>query len=170
MALIFCGWLGAKLGRRLLVSLLGLFTGLLGIILIVALPLDNNIGRLIGYYMTQAAPTSFVALLSLISSNIAGYTKKCSIAPIFLISYCIGNIIGPQTFRPSDAPRYVSAEITIIVCYGLCILDILFIHWYFNRQNKIKAQKRQEPSYVKLENQEWLDLTDKENLEFEYAL
>lgn len=170
VALIVSGWLGMKLRRRLLVSMIGLSVALLGIILIVALPLDMKVGRLIGYYLTQASPTPFVALLSLISSNIAGYTKKTTIAALYLIGYCVGNIIGPQTFRPNEAPRYISGEITIIVCWGLCLLDILFLHFYFKRQNKLKAQKRAHPDYIKLENQEWLDLTDKENLEFEYAL
>jgi ACS family allantoate permease-like MFS transporter len=83
-------------------------------LLIVCLPLHNNIGRLFGYYLTQASPTPFVALLSLISSNVAGYTKKTTVAAIYLIGYCTGNIIGPQTFRPKDAPRYIPAEIVIV--------------------------------------------------------
>lgn len=62
------------------------------------------------------------------------------------------------------------AEITIIIMYSLCIVDVLFIHFWYARQNKVKARKRLEPGYIKLENQEWLDLTDKENLEFEYTL
>jgi ACS family allantoate permease-like MFS transporter len=72
----------------------GLVTAMVGMILIIALPLANNDGRLIGYYMTQASATPFVALLSLISSNVAGYTKKTTVAAIYLISYCVGNIIG----------------------------------------------------------------------------
>lgn len=36
----------------------------------------------------------FVALLSLIATNVAGYTKKTTVAAIYLISYCAGNIIG----------------------------------------------------------------------------
>lgn len=63
-------------------------------VLIVALPSSNNTGRLIGYYMTQAIPTAFVALLSMISSNVAGYTKKTTVAALYLIGYCVGNIIG----------------------------------------------------------------------------
>lgn len=66
-------------------------------VLIVVLPLHNNVGRLIGYYMTQASPTSFVALLSLISSNVAGYTKKTTVAALYLIGYCAGNTIGIST-------------------------------------------------------------------------
>ena len=67
---------------------------MLGTILMVALPTQVKIGRLIGYYLTLASPTGFVAILSLISSNIAGYTKKTTIAALYLIAYCVGNIIG----------------------------------------------------------------------------
>jgi ACS family allantoate permease-like MFS transporter len=79
-------------------------------------------------------------------------------------------MLGPQTFRPSDAPRYKPAEITIIVCYFAALLDVVFIWWYCRRQNRVKAEIRADPSYSKLENQEWLDLTDKENPEFVYTL
>ena len=134
--------------------MIGLTIALIGIILIVALPLDNDGGRLAGYYMTQASPTPFVAILSLISTNVAGYTKKTTIAALYLIGYCVGNIIGPQTFRPSDAPRYVPAEITIIACWGACLVDMLFIYYWCRRMNKRKVAIRAEPGYVKLENQE----------------
>lgn len=49
---------------------------------------------------------------------------------MFLIGYCVGNIIGPQTIRPEDAPRYVSAEVTIIVCYGMFLFILAFVHFY----------------------------------------
>lgn len=62
------------------------------------------------------------------------------------------------------------AEITIIVCWGVCLGILGFIHVYCVRQNTRKAQMRAAPEYVKLENQEWLDLTDKENPEFVYTL
>jgi ACS family allantoate permease-like MFS transporter len=77
---------------------------------------------------------------------------------------------GPQTFRPSDAPRYVPAEITIIVCWGVCLGILAFIHCYCVSQNRKKAETRAASGYVKLENQEWLDLTDRENPEFVYTL
>jgi hypothetical protein len=81
----------------------GMFTAILGMLLIVALPLDNNKGRLAGYYLTQASPTAFVALLSLIASNVAGYTKKTTVAAMYLIGYCVGNIIG-TLFHPLSPP------------------------------------------------------------------
>ncbi|KAI4113407.1 MAG: hypothetical protein LQ338_008181 [Usnochroma carphineum] len=149
VSLVVCGYLGDRFSNRLLISSSGLLLAILGMVLIVALPLSNNVGRLIGYYLTQASPTMFVALLSLIATNVAGYTKKTTVAAIYLISYCAGNIIGPQTFRPKDAPRYVPAG---------------------RHQNNKKAAFRARPDYLKHENQEWLDLTDRENPEFVYSL
>ncbi|KKA18950.1 MFS allantoate transporter [Rasamsonia emersonii CBS 393.64] len=154
IALIINGFVGDYFGQRILCSTGGLISSIVGMILIIALPLSNSVGRLIGYYMTQASPCPFVALLSLISSNVAGYTKKTTVAALYLIAYCVGNIIGPQTFRPKDAPRYVPAEIVIVVVYGVCLLDLLFIWWWYRRQNEKKAKIRASPEYVKLENQE----------------
>lgn len=161
VTLIFCGYIGDRYGNRILLGATGVLLGLIGVILIVALPLSSPSGRLAGYYLTQAAPTGFVALLSLISSNVAGYTKKTTVAALYLMAYCIGNIIGPQTFRPKDAPRYIPAEVTIIVCWSACLLDFGFIYWYCRRQNRRKAEWRARPEYRRLENQEWLDLTDR---------
>jgi len=170
ISLVVIGWAGDRFRNRILFSMSGLCLSLLGVILIIALPLDKPGGRLAGYYMTQSSPTGFVALLSLISSNIAGYTKKTTVAAMYLIAYCVGNIIGPQTFRPSDAPQYRPAEITIICCWAVCLIDLAFIYWYCRRQNKQHEMVRAQPGYTKLENQEWLDLTDKENSEFVYTL
>jgi MFS transporter, ACS family, allantoate permease len=153
-ALIASGYAAYKLRNRILVSMVGLIVGLIGIILIVALPTSHNGGRLAGYYMTQCSVTPFVALLSLISSNVAGYTKKTTVAAIYLISYCVGNIIGPQTFRPKDAPTYRPGEITIICCMGACLIDLCFIYWYCKKENKRKEVIRADPEYVKLENLE----------------
>ncbi|KAF2157836.1 MFS general substrate transporter [Myriangium duriaei CBS 260.36] len=170
IALLVCGYLGDKVGSRVLVATSGLWVAMLGMLLIICLPLSNRWGMLVGYWLTQASPTPFVALLSLISTNVAGYTKKTTVAALYLIAYCTGNIIGPQTFVPKDAPRYVPAEVTIVVCWGVCLVDMWFIHWYSVRMNKKKAAHRAQPGYVKRRNVEWLDLTDKENHEFVYTL
>lgn len=106
IALLLNGYMGARFQQRILCSLGGLVCAIVGMVLIVALPLSNNVGRLIGYYMTQACPTPFVALLSMISSNVAGYTKKTTVAAFYLIGYCAGNIIGEK--RPSS---FVSSQI-----------------------------------------------------------
>ena len=153
------GFLSYHYGNRLFFGGCSLALAVMGSALIVGLPLSNSKGRLAGYYFTQAAATSFVALLSLISSNVAGYTKKTTVAALYLVAYCVGNIIGPQTFRPKDAPRYVPGEITVLTCWSVCLLDLVVIWAYCKWQNKKKERLRAQPGYEKLPNQEFLDLT-----------
>lgn len=45
-----------------------------------------------------------------------------------------------------------------------------FIYIWSKWQNSKKAKIRASADYVKLENQEWLDLTDRENPEFMYTV
>ena len=97
------GYLGDRFGQRLLISSSGLLVAIVGMILIVALPLTNNGGRLAGFYMASVSTLPFIALLSLIASNVAGHTKKTTVAALFLIAYCTGNIIGSASFVPTDA-------------------------------------------------------------------
>ena len=47
---------------------------------------------------------------------------------------------------------------------------MVFIYAWCRAQNAKKAKIRAQPGYVKLQNQEWLDLTDRENPEFTYTL
>jgi ACS family allantoate permease-like MFS transporter len=169
VALILCGYLSTipRLSR-ILISTTGLLVAILGMLLIICLPLSKPSGRLAGYYLTQASPTPFVCLLSLISSNVAGYTKKTTVAALYLIAYCAGNIIGPQTFRVKDKPNYRPAEITIVVCWAACLVDLVLIWWWYRRQNKSKSGVKSGVGYSKVEGMEFMDLTDRENPEFLY--
>lgn len=90
IALIVVGIIGDRLGNRLLVSTSGMILAILGMLLITCLDDSHNVGKLIGYYLTQASPTPFVAILSLIATNVAGWTKKTTVAAMYLIAYCVG--------------------------------------------------------------------------------
>ncbi|KAI0389638.1 major facilitator superfamily transporter allantoate [Xylariaceae sp. FL0594] len=164
------GYLGRRFENRILVNSAGPLIAIFGLFLIRFLPLENRGGRLAGYYLYQASSTGFVCLLSLISSNIAGWTKKTTSAAMYLIAYCVGNIIGPQVFRSGDAPAYYNAITTVLVSFIVAFVTMLFIYWWCRRQNSIKAALRAEPGYIKVEGQEFMDLTDRENPEFVYAL
>ena len=93
-----------------------------GMLLIALLPIDNNTGRLAGYYLSHTCTAGWMTLLSLISSNIAGYTKKTTLAALFTISYCVGSITGElsnvlvtthtcKVFRPAHIPARACTEI-----------------------------------------------------------
>ena len=170
IALVTCGYYGDRFMNRIAMSSISLMIGILGVFLLVFLPLDNHVGRLFGFYLSQASPTAFVTLLSLISTNVAGYTKKTTVAALFMMAYCLGNMLGPQAFRPKDAPYYMPAIVFILFCWGICFLDLIFIVGYYKRQNRLKSARRSAPGYVRMENVEFMDLTDMENHELEYTI
>lgn len=82
-----------------------------GAAMLVGLPDSNQWARLVGLWLCFFQGLGFSMSLTMISSNIAGYTKKQLTAAILFTGYCVGNIIGPQTFRDSEAPGYHSAYI-----------------------------------------------------------
>lgn len=170
ITLLAFGHLGRRFNNRILINSLGPLIAILGLFLIRFLPTDYKGGRLAGYYLYLSLSTGFVCLLSLLSSNVAGWTKKTTAAAMYLIAYCVGNIIGPQVFRPNDAPAYHTAITVVAVATILAYLIMIFIYFWCRRQNAIKASIRAAPGYTKIEGQEFMDLTDRENPEFTYAL
>ncbi|KAI3326224.1 major facilitator superfamily transporter allantoate [Xylariaceae sp. AK1471] len=170
ITLLSFGYLGRKFKNRILINSAGPLLAIFGLFLIRFLPLENRGGRLAGYYLYQSSSTGFVCLLSLISSNIAGWTKKTTSAAMYLVAYCVGNIIGPQVFRSSDAPAYHNAITTVLVSFIVAFWTMIFIYFWCRRQNTLKASIRAAPGYSKVEGQEFMDLTDRENPEFIYAL
>ena len=76
VAILAWGYFSEKHGNRTLLAIGGVVTSLVGMVVIVALPTSNPVGRLIGYYMTLAYVAAFVAVVSLIASNIAGYVHN----------------------------------------------------------------------------------------------
>lgn len=96
------GFIGTYFKRRLVSASYFLVLAIVGMLLIIVLPLDNKKGRLCGYYMAQMCMAGWSTLLGMISSNVAGYTKKTTLAAMFTIAYCVGNIIGRIG---TDVPR-----------------------------------------------------------------
>lgn len=157
-------------GRRLITCML------VYLICIAGMCLLNFAGdkraRLVGYYTFYIATVVIGGICSLISSNVAGSTKKNIANTVFLIGYCVGNIVGPQTFKSNQAPNYVGAKTAMLVsfCAGWCILCALFL--IYSRRNRIRDEQVRDLG-EKLEhhaNIEFADLTDFENPYFRYSL
>lgn len=128
--------------------------------------------RLAGYYLMYVYPITTICILSMVASNVAGHTKKITCNAIFLIGYCVGNLIGPQTFIDSQAPGYTGGKISFVVCNCTSTLLLAAIYYSFWRRNKKKERDmdRVDENIQELENIEFADLTDKENPYFRYML
>lgn len=106
VTLLVGGYLGDRYGNRIIVSSFGLVCGIVGVALIVGLPLSNNSGRLGGYYLTQATAMPFVALLSLISTNVV----RTAVSGPLIFKATDYLVIRPATpKRPQSQPCTSSA-------------------------------------------------------------
>ncbi|KAK2793457.1 hypothetical protein FQN50_010001 [Emmonsiellopsis sp. PD_5] len=79
--------------------------------LLVGLPSENKWGRMVALWLCYFQSLGFSLSLTIVSSNVAGYTKKQVTGAMLFTGYCVGNILGPQTFKKSEAPGYKSAYI-----------------------------------------------------------
>ena len=152
----------------------GIFASVLSVIAtcMLAFADDSKQARLAGAYLLYIAPLSFICVLSNISANTLGYTKKWTVSSINLVSYSASNLAGPQTFIESQAPSYKGAKIAMIVCYSACVVTLSLLYFINDRENKRRdriAAERGTDDKV-MENLEFADLTDFENPHFRYTL
>lgn len=108
------------------------------------------------------------------------------------MGYCVGNIVGPQTFKSKQAPKYTGGVVAMLVCYGAALFLIALYRLASNvgqdrdeqsmgqltsqylvllNRRKVKKRTECETSHgvVGLLD-EWQDQTDLENPRFIYEL
>ncbi|ORY85703.1 major facilitator superfamily domain-containing protein [Protomyces lactucae-debilis] len=167
-------YMAHKTGQRLYTAALCILVSIVGLIIVAC---TNGVAGLCGYYLVWVYPCTTVIILSLISSNTAGYTKKTTTNALNLIAYCVGNAVGPNVFKPSDAPGYFPAKVVMVVCFFICFLVFLLIRFLNVRENARRdrlaaaaAESGEKEHFADNRDAAELDLTDRENLSFRYCL
>ncbi|KAJ9645603.1 hypothetical protein H2204_001184 [Knufia peltigerae] len=163
-------YVGYKTKNRTLAACCGMLGCLFAISLMAGLatggPTNHRIGQLMGYYMWLGnSATALIIILSCISTNVAGYTKKTTVNAMVLIAYCVGFLIGPQTFR--NAPYYSDGKYTTIAM-NIFALGCLVVLYFLNKRENARRDALDLPPQP--EEQAFMDLTDQENKYFRYAL
>ncbi|CAG8975119.1 hypothetical protein HYALB_00004417 [Hymenoscyphus albidus] len=133
--------------------------------------------RLFAYYCT--GPGALPLTLGLISSNYKGVTKKMTITAILFLTYCAGNIAGPQTFKTSEKSRgYPTAFKAITTCYGLVVLVSLGLRMYLTFVNKSRDTAEGSASLIQADEagkreltaEDYEDVTDFHTPRFRYRM
>ncbi|KAI0468932.1 allantoate permease [Xylaria cf. heliscus] len=171
LSLIIGGWLCTKWprGSRCPTMIFANTVCIVGAALLVRLPAANKWGRLVALWLCFFQGLGFSMSLTMISSNVAGSTKKQLTAVILFIGYCVGNIIGPQTFLQREAPGYHSAYIAMLVGYSVKLVSIIVLYIYMWRSNVARdaAGVTDEKAAIEAGMH---DQTELENLGFRYTL
>ena len=124
--------LGSRIQNlRLILMIMVCMVSLLGMVLAHSLSQSNSYGRLVGIWLATILACNIPLSLSLIASNVGGFTKKTTVAAMLFIAYCVGNIVGPQFFLSSQAPVYqVRCIQSIISRRWLCLTLTAVLDWY----------------------------------------
>ncbi|KAN0099339.1 allantoate permease [Hyaloscypha variabilis] len=153
--------------RRCLVTIIACIVPIVGAAVVYALPRTNLGGQMVGLYLLYTYFGPYVVGISLAQANTAGHTKKTVVFAILYIGYAVGNLIGPQTFRASQAPAYTGGFTAMIVCYCVCI-GLMCMYWSLAVMQNRRIDAREPRSGDDLLDG-FTDLTDQQQEAFRYT-
>lgn len=67
---------------------------------------QHRSAKLAGYCLSMGFAANMPLGLSLISSNVGGFTKKATVNACVFVAYCLGNIVGPQFFPTAQSAAH----------------------------------------------------------------
>ncbi|KAL3484090.1 MFS general substrate transporter [Aspergillus germanicus] len=145
---------------------------LVGMVLVYALHQTDAYGRLGGTYLAAVFAATTPISLSLIASNVGGFTKKSTVNAMLFLAYSLGNIVGPQLYLSSQAPIYITGVRSTIAgfCFGIMFLVMLLLYYFL--ENRRRAMRSSPEGEMGAEERLGICLnkTDKENPRFRYIL
>ena len=156
---------------RLILMIFNTITSMVGMVMIYSL--NGQAGRMAGLCLGVAFATNIPLTLSLVSSNVGGFTKRSVIGATVFVGYCVGNIAGPQFFLSSEEPKYQTGLIASAcgLAFGAVFLSLLLAYyiWENKRRNRSYGDVKDVNAEVKLA-EELSSKTDKELTTFRYVL
>ncbi|KEY79287.1 MFS transporter [Aspergillus fumigatus] len=136
-------YLAGRFDQRCL-SLIGILAcGLLGGCLMAFSHEEMKAAELAGNYLTTCVGAALPLMYSISGANVVGHTKKVTLNTIVLMSFCLGNILGPLTFRTEDEPDYMPAKIAIVATVSVAVVFSVLLKCYYmyeNRRRDIQAE------------------------------
>jgi hypothetical protein len=156
----------------------------------VAIDWENKVALLACLILAASTyGVTYIIALGWTTSTAAGYTKKLTRNVMFMLGYCVGNLVSPQIWVPSAGPRYYGAWVSMIVISWVGTpATLLVIRFVLMRRNAERAQhlsalgsNESEDAFVEGTNAEGenvkvkvdiavLDLTDLQNKAFVYPI
>jgi hypothetical protein len=160
-------YVSQKSGQTCLTMILWTIPAVVGtIVILVVTPAPSNAGgMLIAFYCTQFFLAQGNMIISLITRNIAGQTKKGITMTAVFIGWAVGNLIAPQIFQEKDAPRYLPGFVVHLGVYGAYLILVVITRILLMSKNRKKDSIVSEITH----DLAFQDLTDTENPNFRYV-
>lgn len=103
---------------RIIMMIFNTTVSLIGMVLVWKLDEDHQKGRLTGLSLGAVFAVNIPLSLSIISSNVAGFTKRSVTSALLFVAYCVGNIVGPQFFLDNEEPAYPVSYLCTVASTG----------------------------------------------------
>lgn len=113
-----------------------------------------------GLIIWQGAPI----LYSWVAANFAGHTKKTMVNALIMMSFCLGNALGPLSF--TTPPVYWGAKVTMLATLGFAILVLGMLVVSYRLENNKRARRLGPSGDYDDGFSSFMDLTDGENKAF----
>ncbi|KAF2704112.1 MFS general substrate transporter [Pleomassaria siparia CBS 279.74] len=158
------------LNARLAVIMVCLAPFLAGTIGTWLVPHSILYGRLVCLWISFSYTATWTLSMSVATANTAGHTKKVTTNAFLLIGYCLGNFISPFFFLAEQAPWYELGVGMMFFCIGVQVVSIVGL-WVllWNRNRSRETATMSERDLIKGYENGFRDLTDLENVHFEYV-
>jgi ACS family allantoate permease-like MFS transporter len=162
-------------GKRIFVIIFCYIPGVIACGMLLGEPRTNATlhARLGAVFIISMVASSAGVMYSLLASNVAGYTKKTVSGALFFSAYCVANIVSPQTFLATQAPRYQTGIAVSLAAFAINI--VLFSVLYFVYRQANAARDRDQDGHGSEDDagdllNAFSDMTDKENKRMRYKL
>ncbi|WWD22201.1 hypothetical protein CI109_106692 [Kwoniella shandongensis] len=159
---------------NIMTAFLMIIPSLIGIFLEGLLPNSKRWGRLIGFWITGFLNPGNFIIWSQTSLIVAGRTKKSVVQALNFLFWCLGFVIGPQTFQASTAPEYRPGLYFCCACFVVAECDLIawwfWVRWENRRRDKRTQLAGLTPEQVQIEGCLFglQDMTDRQNPHFRY--
>ncbi|EXJ90893.1 hypothetical protein A1O1_03999 [Capronia coronata CBS 617.96] len=157
---------------RSLFMLLNTITSVVGMAMVYAL--DDRAGRLAGLCLSAVFACNIPLSLSLVSSNVGGFTKRSVVSTTMFVAYCVGNIAGPQFFLAREKPRYKTGLIASLsgLCLGAFFIACLLVYyiWENRRRDRRFGPAQRSSSVVEDLREDLAGKTDRQLTSFRYVI
>ncbi|PCD27019.1 hypothetical protein AU210_013437 [Fusarium oxysporum f. sp. radicis-cucumerinum] len=146
VSVVFAGWFCTRFkNTRCYVMIATNVIVLIGAVLVDNLPQSNHKGRLASFYIIYVNTVPFGLGMSMLSSNIAGFTKKSTASVMMFLGYCLGQFTGPQFFITHEAPQFQTAfkgfYSSVSAMIGLEIILLIYIRYQNHRRGRREVQE-----------------------------
>ncbi|KAJ5683245.1 hypothetical protein N7462_006410 [Penicillium macrosclerotiorum] len=152
--------------------MLNVVVSVIGTVMIYTLDDVHKVAKMVGLCFVAAFAVNIPLALSIVSSNVAGVTKRSTVSVSIFAAYCIGNIVGPQFFLASEEPVY-GTGIRASLCglaLGIFFLVLLLIFYIYENKRRDAKQSPMDFSDPHDLVAEQTNKTDRQILRFRYAL